>query len=207
MMRTILLAVFAVVLAPSLSTAHSLYIPRDTSGVPIPALTHGQMTVIADHRREIETLATWVAPHDATVDKLLGFSRAQSARCLWGMMPRSIDDEASPFNQCSHAYLAADRELLLRAAQLPYWNKMATDLRDQVEEEMVQQGSSLVLCLFSATSFNTASLVNPDFHDFLLHVPTLLTLIAIFVTLAVGLAAVLTLVAGNGARTEAPKRL
>jgi hypothetical protein len=93
-------------------------------------------------------------------------------------MPRSIEDEASPFNECSHAYLAADRALLVRISNLPFWPTMAADLRDRVETRMIQEGASLVLCVFSATSFNTASPVNPDFHDFLLHLPTLLTLLA-----------------------------
>jgi hypothetical protein len=65
---------------------------------------------------------------------------------------------------------------------------MAADLRDRVERSMIERGTSVVLCVFSATSFNTASPVNPDFHDVLLHAPTLLTLFAIFAIGATALA-------------------
>ncbi len=168
--------VLLTLLFPASSIAHSLRMPEDTSGVSIPPLSHGQMAVIADHRSKIETLASWVAMSDPDIRRLLAFSREQYTRCFWGIMPGSIDDEASPFNECSHAYLAADREMLVRLRNLPLWQDKAVALFDAVERDMIERGSSVVLCAFSATPFNTASLVNPDWHDFATHRPTLLSL-------------------------------
>ncbi|TAZ47084.1 hypothetical protein ELH75_31805 (plasmid) [Rhizobium leguminosarum] len=196
---------FVALLLSASADAHSRRAPSDTSGISVPALTHGQMAVIGNYRAEIDELAAWVAPRDYQVRKLLTFARQQYARCFWGLMPRSIEDEASPFNECSHAYLAADRAMLMRIVELPYWPQMATDLRDRVEESMIRQNASLVLCMFSATSFNTASLINPDFHDFLLHIPTLLTILAAFALsatlLAAGLFAIVGLPVANSRTT------
>jgi hypothetical protein len=191
----ILLSLIACFLQASEIRAHGLRMPVDTSGVTVPALTHGQMATISGYRGEIDTLASWIAPRDAEVRKLLAFSRAQYARCVWGLMPRSIVDEASPFNECSHAYLAADRAMLMRMKGLPYFPQIAADLYDRVETAMILNQSSIVLCLYSASAFNTASLVNPDWHDLLLHRPTLLTLVGFFGICSIGLAAIVTLMA------------
>lgn len=155
--------------------AHAVRVPKDTSGITISPLSHGQMAVIADHRDDIHLLATWLAGGDAGIRDLMDFSRLQYARCFWGMMPGSIEDEASPFNECSHAYLAADQAILLRMRALPGWQEKTAALFDTVERSMVLRGSSLVLCAYSATSFNTASPVDPDWHDFATHKPSLLT--------------------------------
>lgn len=159
----------------SIASAHSLRIPKDTSGLSVPALSHGQMSVISDYRSEIHSLAVWVAVKDRDIAKLLTFSREQYRRCLWGMMPASIEDEASPMNECSHAYLAADRSMLVRMKELPFWRDKALALYERIELAMIAQNSSVVLCVFSATDFNTASPVDPDWHDFLLHKPSLIT--------------------------------
>jgi hypothetical protein len=197
--RTLRAALLTGCLLATPGAAHSIRAPDDTSGISVAALAHGQMAVVAEYRKEIETLATWVALRDNEVRKLLAFAQSQASRCLWGLIPRSIEDEASPFNECSHAYLAADRALLVRMGELPYWPQISSGLRDRVERDMIEQGSSLVLCMFSATSFNTASLVDPDFHDFLTHPPTLLTLLAVFALGAALLATVLLLAARTSA--------
>ncbi len=100
-------------------------------------------------------------------------------RCFWGLVPRSIEDEASPLNECSHTYLAADKEMLVRMRNLPMWQEKAVEVFDRIEKQMIESGSSLVLCAFSATSFNTASPVDPDWHDFLTHIPSLLTIMGV----------------------------
>lgn len=145
------------------------------------------MTVIADHRVEIEMLASWVAMKDREIAKLLTFARRQHSRCLWGLVPRSIEDEASPLNGCSHAYLAADQAMLARMRALPFWQDKAIALYDKVERGMIEQGSSLVLCAFSATIFNIASLVEPDWHDFATHLPSLFTLLGVVTLMLAGL--------------------
>ena len=114
---------------------------------------------------------------DTEIRKLLAFSSTQFARCLWGLMPFSIQDEASPMNECSHAYLAADRDMLVRMRDLPIWQNRSRSLFDAVDKEMVEGGASLVLCIFSATDFNTASPVGPDWHDFIEHRPSLIVIL------------------------------
>ena len=44
---------------------------------------------------------------DMTAWRLEDYLSLQSFACLWGMVPGSITDEDSPFNECAHAYLAA----------------------------------------------------------------------------------------------------
>jgi hypothetical protein len=121
MIRYVSQAVLVLLLAMTAgaSTAHGLRAPVDTTGIAIPSLSHSQMAVISQHRAEIETLASWVAVKNEDVRKLLAFSRRQYVRCFWGLVPRSIEDEASPLNECSHAYFAADREILVRMRNLP----------------------------------------------------------------------------------------
>ncbi|MCL6708302.1 hypothetical protein M8R20_14980 [Pseudomonas sp. R2.Fl] len=178
-----MLAVFAALASAMLlpaaqADAHSPRAPVDTSGVDIAPLSHGQMGVIARHRDEIVAMAAWFAADDEQVRKLLAFSHKQYARCFWGLMPGSIADEESPFNECSHAYLAADQALLVRMRELPEWPEITAALFDRVERDMIANQSSLSLCAFSATPFNTASLTDPDWHDFLTHTPSLLTTLA-----------------------------
>lgn len=171
--RIILASLGLLWLGSSDAAAHSPRVPQDTSGISIPSLTHGQMAVIAAHRNDIHVLASWVAGKDGDVRRLMAFSRKQYVRCFWGLMPGSIADEASPMNECSHAYLAADRAMLIRMRALPFWRDRAVALFDTVENDMIRSGASLVLCVFSATPFNTASLVEPDWHDLVRHKPSL----------------------------------
>lgn len=173
--RIILWAFAVLFLVSAESRAHGLRPPADTSGIAITPISHGQMAVIADYRNQIHVLAAWTAERDATVAKLLDFSRQQYARCLWGWIPGSVTDEASPFNECSHAYLAADQAMLLRIREGGYWPDITTELFDKIEMQMVRSGSSLVLCAFSAAAFNTASLIGPHWIDVLYHLPSLLT--------------------------------
>lgn len=171
------LALSAFALTPQ-ALAHSPRAPADTSGVDIAPLTHGQMGVIARHRNEIVAMASWFASEDEEVRKLLAFTHKQYALCFWGLMPGSIEDEESPFNECSHAYLAADQALLVRMRELPHWPELTAALFDKVEHDMIANESSLSLCAFSATPFNTASLTDPDWHDFANHTPSLMTALA-----------------------------
>jgi hypothetical protein len=175
------------VLPAWIAQAHSPRRPQDISGLAISPISHGQMAVIARHREAIEMMATWVAPKDRDISRLLSFSRKQHARCFWGLLPGSVEDEASPMNECSHAYLAADQAMLVRMRGLPFWQDKAVELFDRVEGDMIASGSSLVLCAFSASPFNTASLVYPDWHDFPTHLPSLLALLSGLALLLAGI--------------------
>lgn len=77
--------------------------------------------------------------------------------------------------------------MLARMRALPFWQDKAIALYDKVERGMIEQGSSLVLCAFSATIFNIASLVEPDWHDFATHLPSLFTLLGVVTLMLAGL--------------------
>jgi hypothetical protein len=89
-------------------------------GVSIPSLTHGQMTVISNNLSAIRALADARIGFDMTTWRLEDYLSLQSFACLWGVVPGSITDEESPFNECAHAYLAAARALLLHLREAPH---------------------------------------------------------------------------------------
>ncbi|MFT3688973.1 hypothetical protein [Paenirhodobacter sp.] len=151
--------VLALLLATS-AEAHRARPLAPDDGVRIASLTHGQMAVIARYRGEILALADRRYPPDDTLRRLVNYARLQRAYCLWGLMPGTISDENSPFNSCAHAYLAATRAVLLRLDPTP----QATALRQRIDDEMLLNGASLVLCAYSAEEFSTAVMVRPDWR-------------------------------------------
>jgi hypothetical protein len=110
-----------VMLASSPGEAHRIS-TRDgppPAGVSIPSLTHGQMAVIRDNLPAIRALASARLGFDLTTWRLEDYLNLQSFACLWGIVPGSVTDEESPFNECAHAYLAAGRELLCSSTASP----------------------------------------------------------------------------------------
>src|SRR5690606_21128342 len=101
----LLVAVAAACFASSSAEAHRRSNPVEIKGIPIASLSHGQMTVIADHRSEIMKLAAQERQVDDTFVRLLNYGNIQYTYCLWGLVPGSLSDEESPFNECAHAYL------------------------------------------------------------------------------------------------------
>ena len=79
------------------------------NGITIPSLSHGQMAVIARYRSSILDLTSKQTPTDPVMRRLESYIDLQFFACAWGIVPGSIIDEESPFNECSHAYLAAVR--------------------------------------------------------------------------------------------------
>lgn len=142
----------------------------------IPSLSHGQMAIIGDYRPAILSLGETVKYRDTTASRLMSYIHLQRAACLWGLVPQSIADEASPFNECSHAYLAATRTLLLHLADFPETAAAGGPLRDAVETAMMQDGTSLSLCRYSDLPFNTGEILAPHWQDLPNHLPSLLTL-------------------------------
>jgi hypothetical protein len=115
-------------------------------GISIPSLTHGQMAVIADNLSAIRSLADQESPGDLVMRRLRDYTNLQSFACLWGMVPGSIRDEASPFNECAHAYLAGAQALLMHLRQMPgVYHKPAEALVAKIELEMLQNNTSLAL--------------------------------------------------------------
>ncbi|MGA0541860.1 hypothetical protein [Neotabrizicola sp. VNH66] len=140
------------------------------AGVPIAEITHGQMPVIADHAGAILALAGRFPAPDAEFGRVLNYAKIQRAWCLWGRVPGAVTDEASPFNACSHAWLAATQDLLVRMEAASAGRSPAVAaLARRVEGEMLLASTSLSLCAFSATPYDTAVLVRPVWADVLRH--------------------------------------
>jgi hypothetical protein len=183
----LLIALVAALVALSPCEAHRLSArsgPPPT-GVSIPSLTHGQMAVISDNLSAIRALASSRIGFDMTTWRLEDYLNLQSFVCLWGLAPRSIADEDSPFNECAHAYLAAGRALLLQLRSAPgVDHKAAEALISKIETEMLANGASLTLCRFSDEPFNTNEIINPRWSEIPSHPPT--AAIAIAMLAAIG---------------------
>lgn len=169
---------------PSLSVAAK-------RGIPIDNLTHGQMAVIADYRSEIlELAARHAADADAAFRQVRAFAAIQYGLCFWNLGPGSVTDEDSPFNGCMHAHLAAVRDLLVRMRTMPAAADAVAPLVAHVDEAMMLQGASLVLCRYSAEGFDTANPLDPDWPALWTHPPTLAALTALLMVVGGALAAV-----------------
>ena len=162
--------------------------PAPEDAIPIPTITHGQMAVIADNRAAILALAERQTPTDRVMRRLQGFINIQFSVCLWGLMPGSLTDEDSPFNECSHAYLAATRTLLLHLQDMPGDRASVRALVTKIELEMLAKRASLVMCRYSDRSFNTSEVIDPDWRGVPSHLPSVATFVGLALT-AVGCAA------------------
>lgn len=145
-------------------------------GIVIPYITHGQMTVLATYRSDILALADSQVPTTREMRRLQGYINIQYSTCLWGLMPGTITDEASPFNECAHAYLAATRALLLQLQSQVAPRPAVTRLVAQIEREMLDANASLALCVHSDESFNTSDVIQPAWADVPGHMSSLLAL-------------------------------
>jgi hypothetical protein len=155
-------------------------------GVSIPSLTHGQMAVISDNLSAIRALASARTGFDLTTWRLEDYLNLQSFACFWGLVPGSITDEQSPFNECAHAYLAAGRALLLQLAHEPDADHKAIDaLISKIEVEMLADGASMNLCRYSDEPFNTNEVIWPHWGMVPFHPPTAMLAAAAFAAIGV----------------------
>lgn len=142
-------------------------------GISIASLTHGQMAVISDNLSAIRALARARIGFDMTTWRLEDYLNLQSFACFWGVVPGSIADEDSPFNECAHAYLAAGRALLLQLREAPGVDHDAVEaLIRKIETEMLTNGASLTLCRYSDEPFNTNEVIWPHWRQIPSHRPT-----------------------------------
>jgi hypothetical protein len=149
-------------------------------GLLVPGLTHGQMAVIAENLDEIERLADAQMPTDPVLRRLQGYVSLQSFACLWGLVPGSIGDETSPFNECAHAYLAGAQALFLHLRQMPGGNRPDVQaLGTRIEMQMLDHGASLVMCRYSDEPFSTGEILPPRWRGIPTHLPSLLTFAAL----------------------------
>jgi hypothetical protein len=183
--RTLALAFAAALSSAAMAQAHSGQPPagRD-SGIAIAGITHGQMQGLAGFAGEVLALAARQPLHEDAFQRVLNHARLQKAWCAWGLMPGGVSDEASPFNGCSHAYLAATRDLLLRMGAQPVRTAAVDDLVRRVEVAMIGNDAALELCGFSDTGFNTAALLAPDWGAVTGHPTSLFTLGGVALALA-----------------------
>jgi hypothetical protein len=166
-----------VAMTPSPVWAHREATGRQApaESISIPNLSHGQMAVIADNRAAILDLAARQIPTDPMMRRLEAFINLQFFDCFWGLVPGSIEDESSPFNECSHAYLAATRALLLHLQEMPGDRSAVCALVTKIEAEMLSNNASLVLCRYSDEPFNTAERIIPRWDEIPFHFPSLMT--------------------------------
>lgn len=157
-----------------------------TSGIAVPGLSHGQMAVIAVYRGEILALAERQARTDPTFRRLLDFGNIQYTYCLWGLVPGSLRDEDSPFNECSHAYLSAAHALLTHMRDLSSDRPPVDDLVSRIDADMVLGGTSFVQCQYSGETFNTADVIRPQWRAVPSHAPSLLAFSTVGIAFAGG---------------------
>jgi hypothetical protein len=151
--------------AHHLGSAHT----GPAKGLSIPGLTHGQMVVIAAHRSAILELAARQTPTDPVMRRLQGYINLQFFACMWGIVPGGVSDETSPFNECSHAYLAGARALLIHLLTMQGERAPIRALADKIELEMLPNNASLVMCRFSDEPFDTAEIIGPHWGDIPFH--------------------------------------
>lgn len=143
------------------------------------------MQVIAANLSAIQDLAERQDPTDLTMRRLQDFVNLQKFACLWGMVPGSLTDEASPFNECAHSYLAGAQALLLHLRQMPGGDRPGVKaLVNKIELEMLSDNASLVLCRYSDEPFNTDEVISPHWSSIPRHLPSLATFAAVLSLLA-----------------------
>jgi hypothetical protein len=177
-------------LASSASQAHRISTRSGPppAGVSVPSLTHGQMAVIRDNLPAIRALASARLGFDLTTWRLEDYLNLQSFACLWGIVPGSVTDEESPFNECAHAYLAAGRALLLQLAHEQGAEHKSIDaLIGKIEVEMLADGASINLCRYSDEPFNANEIIWPQWGMVPSHPPTAILATATFAALGVAM--------------------
>lgn len=173
---------FGVCLAPaSPGWAHRREAPHDaaTDGIAVPDLLHGQMAAIAANRAAILDLAARQTPTDRVMRRLETFINLQFSACLWGLVPGSLQDEDSPFNECTHAFLAATRALLLHLQGMPGDRAPARALMARVELDMLRSQAPLAVCRYSDEAFNTAEVIGPAWTDVPFHSASLVSFLGL----------------------------
>lgn len=173
--------------APAPTSAHRRADPGAVAanGLVIPALTHGEMAVVAQHAGAIRTLVADQARTDPTFRRLANFAALQRTYCLWGLVPGSLSDEDNPFNACLHAYLGALRALVVHMREMP-GGAPAARLSDQMTREMVGSDAASRLCRSSGADFNTAEVIIPQWRDILGYPPTLVSFAGLALMLGTG---------------------
>ena len=177
-LRLVLLLLFLSTAAGPALAHSSRASSANATGLAIPSLSHGALAVLDEYYGAILDIAAKAKESDPVFRKLENYARIQNYYCLWGMAPRAIADEASPFNECSHAYLSAARMLLLHMRAMPSVAATAGDLASTIDAEMTRRGSALILCEYSEEPFYTGAFITPHWENAIEHKPTLLAAVS-----------------------------
>ncbi|MGY3698801.1 MULTISPECIES: hypothetical protein [Bradyrhizobium] len=156
-------------------------------GIAIPAIAHGEMLVIAKYRATILDQATHHLQTDPIFLRLAGFVSLQYFACVWGLVPGSLTDEGSPFNECSHAYLAGARALLAHMAEMSDGQSAAKALQERINTELSSDPAFGAICSNSAETFDSGVIVWPDWGIAFTHSPTVLMLSGLSALAVIGL--------------------
>lgn len=156
-----------------MATAHGSRPTGPVEGLRIESLTHGQMAVLARYRAAIMNLAAVRTNTDEPFRRIMNYASIQFSMCLWGLAPGGISDETSPFNECSHAYLAATRTVLMRMKAMGGPDAKIDALISRIDADMVRNQASLVLCEFSDEAFYTGNVIRPDWRAVVTHKPSM----------------------------------
>ncbi|MFY9877607.1 MAG: hypothetical protein WAL20_18500 [Rhodomicrobium sp.] len=187
-LRFWLCAGLAAIAAVIPAAAHHRGVPHDgpVLGVAIAAITHGEMLLIAKYRTLILDLAARQPVTDPALRRLEGFVSLQYFTCFRGLVPGSLSDESSPFNECSHAYLAGTRALLAHIVQMPGDQSAAKALQERINAEIASDPAFGAFCSNSQEVFDSATIVTPDWTMLPAHLPTVLTLSAFMLLISAG---------------------
>lgn len=107
-------------------------------------------------------------------------------------MPVSLRDEGSPFNECTHAYLAATRALLLHMNGMPGSADSVRSLASRIDDDMLRNSTALMLCRYSEEAFDTATFISPRWREIPFHLPTLAAFIGMALAMIGGLRLILS---------------
>lgn len=187
---SLLIAVLSILAVTPAGAHHQGSNDGPIRGVAIPAISHGEMPVVARYRSQILDLAVRQPVTDPILRRLAGFVSLQTFACFWGLVPGSLSDEQSPFNECSHAYLAGVRALLAHMTAMPGNQSAAKDIEARIDAEIAGDPNRNVVCSNSSQAFDSADVIGPDWQLAPMHVPTVLTFSAFVLLAAAGLAAV-----------------
>ena len=185
--RSVLIAVSMLAASMPASAHHQPPHEGTIVGVAIPAIAHGEMLVVAKYRAEILDLAARQPRTDPALRRLAGFVSLQRFACFWGLVPGSLSDETSPFNECSHAYVAGARALLIHMVAMPGDQSSARALEARIDAETASDPAFGALCSNSGEAFDSGIIIGPDWQRAPAHLPTVLTFFALLVFAAAGL--------------------
>jgi len=174
----------------------------DPQGLTFPSIGHGELLVLSEFRGEIHDLAQSARQTDPTFRRLFNYSAIAYSYCLWGLAPRAAQDEESPFNECTHAYLSADKALLFHMRTMPAIAQAAGDLISRIDVEMIRRDVLFIGCIYTGEPFSTAEFITPHWENFFLHPPTWLMVLGGIVAMI--LASLISFAMRRGRAKEQP---